>query len=47
MLNGPQKGGFYALNGKLDGSTSWERLSELEESHPLETTEYAEANLLL
>ena len=26
---------------------SWERLSELKESHPLETAEYAEANLLL
>jgi len=27
-----------------DGSTSWENLSDLKESHPLETAEYAVTN---
>ena len=37
---------FLCIKWK-DGSTNWERVSELKESHPLETAEYAEANLLL
>ena len=40
------KGWFLCIKWK-DGSMSWERLSELRESHPLETSEYAEAILLL
>ena len=40
------KGWFLCLKWK-DGSTSWERLLELKQSHPLETAEYTESSHLL
>ncbi len=50
-VNGTQKirkttRGWWLCVQWKDGSTSWERLADMKESHPVETAEYAVANMI-